>query len=55
MSRLPTEGVPGTHLDEQHCLAAADHARANPDFVPTPAERERIERGEQLRLEEVPS
>jgi hypothetical protein len=51
MNRLPAEGVPGTRMNDAHCLAAADHARGNPDFVPAPAERERIERGEQLRRE----
>lgn len=51
MNRLPAEGVPGTHLDDAHCLAAADHARASSDFTPTAAERQRIERGEELRLE----
>jgi hypothetical protein len=48
MNRLPTEGVPGTHMDDVHCIAAADHARANPHFVPTPAQQRRIERGEEL-------
>lgn len=47
--RLLPEGTPGAHLDDLHCIAAADHARLNPDFVPTEAERRRIERGEALR------
>lgn len=52
MSRLPTEGRPGTNMDDLHCIAAADHARekraAGIESHPTEAERLRIERGEKL-------
>jgi hypothetical protein len=49
---LPTEGKIGTHLDDPlHCIAAAEHAAQATGFVPTQAERARIEKGKQLKKE----
>jgi hypothetical protein len=51
MSRLPTEGEPGTNMDDFHCLAAFQHSlNADPDATPTAAELQRIERGKELAL-----
>ena len=52
MSKLPTEGEVGTNLDDLHCIAATEHAeQSGPDFVPTAAEAQRIEKGRRLLIE----
>ena len=47
--RLPAEGVPGTHLEAAHCIAAAEHHASRGDgFIPTAAEALRIARGREV-------